>query len=111
MTGSLVSVTANLRMAEFGTLFLDIVDSFARAICGTLCSVEMVTGSGRLPASRSGVDFTVQLGMPWNAPEVLVNLESARFFELDSESMPDVLGMRARQMRAAGAGGFMMLPW
>ena len=35
---------ANLRVAEFGTLFLDIVDSFARAM-------EMATGSGRLPAA------------------------------------------------------------
>ena len=36
VTWSLVSVAANLRVAEFGTLFLDIVDSFARAIRGTV---------------------------------------------------------------------------
>ena len=101
VTGSLVSVAANLYVAEVGTLFLDIVDSFALAICGTLCSVEMATGSGRLPVGRSGVDFTVQLDVPWNAPEVFVNMEYAGFYELDTESMPDVLGLRAWQPGAA----------
>ena len=43
VTESLVSVTANLRMAEFGTLFKDIADCF-----GYPCSLEMATGSGRL---------------------------------------------------------------
>ena len=31
-------------------------------------SLEMATGSGRLPAGRSAVDVTVQLDVPWNAP-------------------------------------------
>ena len=34
----------------------------------------MATGSGRLPAGKSGVDLTVQLGsleVPWNAPDKL----------------------------------------
>ena len=47
MTGSLVSVAANLRVADFGTLFLDIADSFAWAIRGTQCSLKMARGSGR----------------------------------------------------------------
>ena len=63
------------------------------AICGT--------GSGRLPAGRSGVDFTVQLDVPWNALEVFVNMDSAGLHELNIESMPDVLGLRARQPGAA----------
>ena len=57
----------------------------------------MVTGSSRLPAGRSGVDFTVQLDVPWNAPEAFLNMNSAGLHELDIESMPDVLGLRARQ--------------
>ena len=85
----------------FGTLFLDIVNSIAWAIRGTLCSVEMVTGSGRLPTGRSSVDFTVQLDVPWKAPEVFVNMESAGLHQLNTESMPDVLGLRARQPGAA----------
>ena len=97
VTGSLVSVAANLRVAEFGTLFQDIVDCFAWAIRGTQCSLEMATGSGQLPAGRSGVYFTVQLDVPWNAPEVFVNMDSAGLHGLDTESMPDVLGLRVRQ--------------
>ena len=101
MTESLVSVAANLRVAEFGTLFLYIVDSFAQAIRGTRCSLEMARGSGHLPAGRSGIDFPVQRDVPWNAPEVFVNMESTGLYELDTESMPDVLGLRARWPGAA----------
>ena len=46
---------------------------------------------------RSGVDFMVQLDMSWNAPEAFVNMDYAGLHELDIESMPDVLGIRARQ--------------
>ena len=101
VTGSFVSVAANLRVAEFGTLFQDIADCFARAVCGTQCSLKMAAGSSRLPAGRSGVDFTVQLHVPWNAPEVFVNMKSTELHELNIESMPDVLGLRAP---AAGCG-------
>ena len=61
----------------------------------------MATGSSRLPAGRSGVDFTVQLDVPWNAPEVFVNMDSAGLHGLDTESMPDVLGLRVRQPAVA----------
>ena len=101
VTGSLASVTANLRVAEFDTLFQDIADCLARTIRGTQSSLEMATGSGRLPAGRSGVDFMLQLDVLWNAPEVFVNMDSAGLHELDIESMPDVLGLRARQLGAA----------
>ena len=57
--------------------------------------------AGCQPASRSGVDLTAQLNVPWNAPEVLVNMESAGLYELDTESMPDVMGLRARQLGVA----------
>ena len=53
------------------------------------------------PAGRSDVNFTVQLDVPWNAPEVFVNMESAGLHELNTESMPDVLGLRAWQPGAA----------
>ena len=52
-------------------------------------------------AGRFGVDFPVQLDVPWNGPEVFVNMEYAGLHELDIESMPDVLGLRARQPGAA----------
>ena len=67
------------------------------AICGTQSSLSIATGSGRLPTGRSGVDFTVQLDVPWNALEVFVNMDSAGLHELNIESMSDVLGLRARQ--------------
>ena len=69
VTGSLVSVADNLRTAEFDTLFQDITDCLTRAISGTRSSLKMVTGRGRLTAGGSDVDFTVQLDVPWNAPE------------------------------------------
>ena len=47
VTGSLVSVAPNLRVAEFGTLFQDIADCFAWAMRGTQSSLEMAIGSGR----------------------------------------------------------------
>ena len=47
VTGSLIFVVAYLSLAEFGTLFQDIVDCLARAIRGTQCLLEMATGSGR----------------------------------------------------------------
>ena len=61
----------------------------------------MATRIGQLLAGRSGVDFTVQLDMPWNAPEVFVNMDSLGLHELDTESMPDAFGLRARQPGAA----------
>ena len=69
---------------------------FVPGYCEQFCS-GYPTGSGRLPAGRSGVDFTVQLDVPWHAPEVFVNMESAGLYELNTESMLDLLGLRARQ--------------
>ena len=54
----------------------------------------MATGSGRLPTGKSGVDLTVQLDVPWNAPEVFVHMEFAGLHELNTQSMPDMLGLR-----------------
>ena len=67
------------------------MDSFSQAIRGTQCSLEM----------QWSVDFTVQLDVPWNAPEVFVNMESEGLYELDTKSMPDVLGLRARRPGAS----------
>ena len=53
------------------------------AISGTQTSLEMATGSGRLPTGRSGVDFTVQLDVPLNAPEAFPEVPVA---ELDTSS-------------------------
>ena len=77
------------------------MDCFAWAIRKTQSSLEMATGRGQLPAGRSGVDFTVQLDVPWNAPEAFVNMDYAGLHELDIDSMPDVLGLRARKPGAA----------
>ena len=43
----------------------------------------------------------VQLDVPWNAPEAFVNMGSAGLHELNTESILDVLGPRARHPRVA----------
>ena len=48
---------------------------------------------------RSGVDFNVELQVPWNAPEAYVNLDSNGVYEL--KTVPDVLGLHARRPGAA----------
>ena len=74
-------------MTEFDTLFQDWDSVFIR------------DGDRERPAAagRSGVDFTVQLDVPWNSPEAFVTMDSAGLHELDIESMPNVLGLRARK--------------
>ena len=101
MTGSLLSVTACRLFAEFCDLFLRVVDSFARDLRGIPYASEMATGSGQPPLDRSGVDYRVKLDIPWNAPETVVNLQSQRIYELDTASVPDVLGLHVRRRGAA----------
>ena len=103
MTGSLLSVASNCRLAGFGDLFLcvNVVNSFSRIIRCRQCASQRSTGSGRPPVDRSGVDFQVQLDVPRNAPEAFVNLESDGIYELNTTCLPDVLGLRARQLGTA----------
>ena len=60
------------------------------------CLDTMVTGSSLPGADRTGIDFQVNVQIPWNAPEAYVMLGSPGLFMLDTERIPDVLGLRTR---------------
>ena len=59
----------------------------------------MAMGSNSPADGRSGVNFQVQLQVSWNAPEAYVNLDSDGAYKL--KTVPDVLGLHARQPAAA----------
>ena len=59
----------------------------------------MATGSDRPTDDRSGVNFDVELQVPWNAPEAYVNLDSDGVYGL--QTVPDVLGLHSQRPGAA----------
>ena len=59
----------------------------------------MAMGSDSPANGRSGVDFNVELKVPWNALEACVNLDSDGVYEL--KTVPYVLGLHSRQPGAA----------
>ena len=54
----------------------------------------MATGNSQPGADRKGIDFEVHVQIPWNAPEAYVTLNSPEVFELDTDFLPHVLGLR-----------------
>ena len=56
---------------------------------------EMATGSGRPAVDRPGIDFQVQVQVPWNALEAYAAVDSAGAYDLNMTSVLDVLGLRA----------------
>ena len=61
----------------------------------------MAIGNSQPEADRKGLNFRVQVQIPWNAPEAFVMLDSPRVFVLDTACAPDVLGLRTRCPDAA----------
>ena len=61
----------------------------------------MATGNSQPGADRKGIDFEVPVQIPWNAPEAYVTLNSPEVFELDTDFLPDVLGLRTWHPDAA----------
>ena len=59
----------------------------------------MAMGSDRPTNGRSGVNFDVELQIPWNVLEAYVNLDSDGVYEL--HTVPDVLGLHSRRPGAA----------
>ena len=61
----------------------------------------MATGTSQPGADRKGIDFQVDVQIPWNAPEAFVMLYSPGMFVLDTMRIPDILGLRTRYPDAA----------
>ena len=53
----------------------------------------MATGNRQPEADRKGIDFRVNVQIPWNAPESFVTLDSPGVFVLDTACVSDVLGL------------------
>ena len=60
---------------------------------------EMAMGNDSPADGRSGVNFNIELQVSWNATETYVNLDSDGVYE--PKTVPDVLGLHARQPGAA----------
>ena len=112
VTRSLLIAAPGCRLSDLsaGEIVLrvsrDSTDLLLSCVCRVLRTVlwdhhktEMAMGSDSPAGSRSGVDFNVQLQVSWNAPEAYVNLDSDGVYEL--KTVPDVLGIHARQPGAA----------
>ena len=56
----------------------------------------MATGSSPPGADRKGIDFQVNVHIPWNAPEAFVMLDLPGLFVLDTARIPGVLVLRTR---------------
>ena len=59
----------------------------------------MAADSKAATGGRAGITFDVELVVPWDAPEAVVDLYSDRVMELDT--VPDVLGLIGRRPGAA----------
>ena len=60
--------------------------------------IVIVTGGYMLADDRSGVNFDVELEVPWNAREAYVHLDSDGVYDLTT--VPDVLGIQGRRPEA-----------
>ena len=59
----------------------------------------MATDSAAATGGRAGITFDVELVVPWDAPEAVVDLHSDGVVELDT--VPDVLGLTGWRPGAA----------
>ena len=55
----------------------------------------MATDGAALVEGRAGITFGVELYVPWDAPEAVVDIHSAGVVPL--ESIPDVIGLTGRR--------------
>ena len=67
--------------------------------CGGDLSVCRTMDGAALADDRSGVTFTAELGMPWDAPEAVIDINSADLVSLGS--FPDKVGLFGRRKDAA----------
>ena len=59
----------------------------------------MATDGAAVMDGRPGITFGVELYVPWNAPEAVVDLQSEGVVDLGS--IPDVIGLAGRRLGAA----------
>ena len=69
---------------------------FFRQVSVTLV---MATDSAAAAGGRAGIMFGVELVVPWDAPEAVVDLHSYGVMDLDT--VPDVIGLTGRRPGAA----------
>ena len=69
---------------------------FFRQVCvSSVMAADSVAAAG----GRAGITFDVELVIPWDAPEAVINLNSYLFLDLDM--VPDVIGLSGRRPDAA----------
>ena len=57
--------------------------------------IVMATGGDGPADDHSGINFGVELDIPWNAPEAYVDLNSGGIYDL--ATVPDAISLRARR--------------
>ena len=78
-----------------------VLDSNCRTVSQDRFVDAMATGTSQPGADRKGIDFQVDVHIPWNATEAFVTLNSPGVFVLDTARIPDVLGLRTQYPDAA----------
>ena len=107
VTGSLLLAACGCRLADFiaeGLVlgaFRSSADSLQFAVCRALriilrhwSDIVMATGGDGPVDSQSGMNFGVELDIPWNAPEVYVDVDADGVYDL--ATVPNVIGLHAR---------------
>ena len=112
-----VPVTGSLVFSEL-FVFLDVYCAAGFASCRIFCSTDcvllagfglsfrrgsecwtMATDGAALVENRAGITFGVELYVPWDAPEAVVDIQSEGVVPL--RSIPDVIGLAGRRSDAA----------
>ena len=84
----LFGVTDCVWLAGFGLFFRQVSVNWT-----------MATDGAALVESRAGITFGVELYIPWDAPEAVVDIHSEGVLNLGS--IPDVIGLTGRRPGAA----------
>ena len=110
VTGSLLSYTPVCCLAECCATEISLwvlfsrTDSIWLAGCGLFIrqvsvTLVMATDSAAVAGGRAGITFGVELVVPWDALEAVVDLHSDGVLDLDT--VPDVIGLTGRRPGAA----------
>ena len=67
--------------------------------CGVISSPSQTMDGAALANDRSGITFTADLCVPWDAPEAVIEMNSPDLISL--ETIPDKVGLFARRKEAA----------
>ena len=67
--------------------------------CGVISSLTQTMDGAALANDRSGITFTADLCVPWDAPEAVIEMNSPDLISL--ETIPDKVGLFGRRKEAA----------